>query len=168
MASLHEWPYCGRQNISSRMYLIMGGGYVLKFTNPGFGQFFNNYNVDIHGVKYEIYGTSKANKMRAFWDRESDALVGKILSDMLDVYEAICSSGGREIDSASLGKSRAIVARISGITPEPQTITNTGFLDLDFELPDIHKLPVEFAVGRSSKIGLRRRKPVDLQERTCP
>lgn len=126
----------------------MGGGYVLNFTNPGFDQFFNNYNVDIHGVKYEIYGTSKANKMRAFWDRESDALVGKTLSDMLDVYEAICSSGGREIDSASLGKSRAVVARISGITPEPQTITNTGFLDLDFELPDIHKLPVEFAVAQ--------------------
>jgi len=126
----------------------MGGGYVLNFTNPSFGQFFDDYNVDIHGVKYEIYGTSKANKMRAFWDRESDALVGQVISDMLDVYEAICNSGGRDIDLASLQRSRSIVNRISGITPDPQTSTNTGFLDLDFELPGIHKLPVESAVAQ--------------------
>lgn len=128
--------------------LDMGDGYVLEFTNVTFAQFFDDYNVDIYDSKYRIYGTSKAKRMRAFWDKETDAIVGRILSDMLDVYEAICNLDGRDIDLASLQKSRAIVARISGITPDPQTSMNLGFLDLDFELPSIHKLPVESAVAQ--------------------
>ncbi len=128
--------------------LDMRDGYVLSFTNPSFGQFFDDYNVAIHSDKYKIYGTSKANKMRVFWDRESDALVGRVLSDMLDVYEAICNSGGRDIDSISLKRSREVVARISGITPQSHTVTSAGFLNQDVDLPSIHKLPVESAVAR--------------------
>lgn len=128
--------------------LDMSGGYVLNFTNPSFGQFFNSYDVDIHSAKYEIYGTSKANKMRAFWDKESDALVGKTLSDMLDVYEAICNSVGREVDADSLDRSRLIVARISGVSPQSHIETSTGFLKQDVDIPSIHKLPVESAVAR--------------------
>ena len=29
---------------------------------------------DIHGTKYQTYGTSKAKKMLAFWENEPDAL----------------------------------------------------------------------------------------------
>ncbi len=126
----------------------MGGGYVLNFSNPSFGQFFDNYNVDIHSAKYEIYGTSKANKMRAFWDRESDAVVSRVLSDMLDVYEAICNSAGREIDSAVLKRCRVIIARIAGTIPGPPFGANTGFLNQVVDIPDVQNLPVEFAVAQ--------------------
>ena len=67
--------------------LVMGSGYVLDFSDATFGQFFNSYSVDIHGARYQTYGTSKANKMRAFWDTESDELVGRVLSEMLDICE---------------------------------------------------------------------------------
>ena len=49
--------------------LNMNGGYVLHFTDTQFGEFFNRYNVDIHNRRYETYGTSKAKKMRAFWEK---------------------------------------------------------------------------------------------------
>ncbi len=126
----------------------MGGGYVLNFSNPSFGQFFDDYNVDIHSAKYEIYGTSKANKMRAFWDRESDAIVSRVLSDMLDVYEAICNSAGREMDSAVLKRCRVIITRIAGTVPGPPFVANAVFLNQDVDIPDVQNLPVDFAVAK--------------------
>ena len=36
------------------------------FTDATFGDFFNRHSIDIHGHKYQTYGTSKAKKMRAF------------------------------------------------------------------------------------------------------
>ena len=56
----------------------MGGGVVLDFTNRSFASFFrDSLNIDIYSSKYESYGDSKAKRMRAFWDKESDAIVGK-------------------------------------------------------------------------------------------
>ena len=34
---------------------------------------------EIHSDRYKIQGSSKANKLRAFWRLESDYLVGKLL-----------------------------------------------------------------------------------------
>ena len=127
--------------------LAMGGGYVLDFADATFGQFFDSYHVDIYGARYQTYGTSKAKKMRAFWEAESDVLVGAVLSEMLDVYDADCELGRRERDSASLKRSREIVARLSGILPEAKSLTDEGFLSKEFQLPNVQKLPVEFAVS---------------------
>ena len=127
--------------------LAMGIGYVLDFNNATFGQFFKSHNVKIHSAKYQTYGTSKANKMRAFWEKESDVLVGRVLSEMLDTYEALCESGGYERDSTSLKRSREIVARLSGILPEAESITDEGFLSKEFQIPNVQKLPVDFAVA---------------------
>lgn len=123
--------------------LEMGSGYVLDFSDSTFGQFFYSFNIDIHGDGYQTYGTSKAKKMRAFWDTEPDVVVGHVLTEMLDVYEALCESGGRERDSTSLGKSREIVARLLGKDPRANAVTDKGFLDLQFEFPNIQKLPIE-------------------------
>ena len=125
----------------------MGGGYVLTFTDATFGHFFKDHGVDIHGVRYQTYGASKAKKIRAFWDKEADELVGRVLSEMLDIYDALCDSGGRERDSTSLRKSREIVARLSGTHVEAEFTTDEGFLIKDFQVPDTEKLPVEFAVS---------------------
>ena len=55
--------------------LGMGGGYVLDYTDATFDEFFKRHRVNIHGAKYRTYGTSKAKKMRAFWEQEKDPLV---------------------------------------------------------------------------------------------
>ena len=124
--------------------LGMEGGYVLDYNDMTFGQFFNRHRVNIHGTKYQTYGTSKAKKMRAFWQSEPDPLVGKVLSEMLDVYEANCKLNNKEIDTAVLQESRKIAARLLG-KPQPAPSSKTGddFLNREFAIPNIQNLPIE-------------------------
>lgn len=127
--------------------LGMESGYVLDYSDMTFGQFFNRHGVDIHGVKYQIYGTSKAKKMRAFWEREPDALVGQVLSDLLDVYEANCKLSGNETDALVLQESRKIVARLLGKPqPTPSSSADDDFLRREFAIPEIKRLPIDASV----------------------
>ena len=122
----------------------MQSGYVLDYSDATFGEFFNRHKVNIHGQKYQIYGTSKAKKMRAFWEQESDASVGKVLEELLDAYEADCSLNNRDTDADALDKSRAIVARLLGKTvPSKPTQTVDEFLHSEFSTPNIQQLPIE-------------------------
>lgn len=126
----------------------MQTGYVLDYSDATFGEFFKRHKTDIHGRKYQTYGTSKAKKMRAFWEQEPDEVVAPVLSEMLDSYEANCELSGREVDSGILDKCRAIVARISGKTSaETKSESVESFLDKEFKIPNIHKLPVESQVA---------------------
>ena len=127
--------------------LNMGGGYVLDFTDATFEEFFKHHDMHIHSDQYQTYGTSKAKKLRAFWERESDALVGSVLSEMLDNYQAECDLNGREPDTGLLAKSREIIARLSGKAAVAKTMVVEGFLNKEFEIPSIHKLPVETLVA---------------------
>lgn len=124
--------------------LTMEGGYLLDYNDMTFGQFFNRHRVNIHGVKYQTYGTSKAKKMRAFWESEPDILVGKVLSEMLDVYEANCKLNNKGIDQDILQESRKITARLLG-KPQPTPSSQTGddFLNREFTIPNIQNLPIE-------------------------
>lgn len=124
--------------------LNMQGGWVLDYSDATFGGFFSRHKVNIHDHKYQTYGTSKAKKMRAFWEQEPDALVGKVISEMLDSYEADCELKNQEIDKSILEKSRNIAARLSGKaeTVKPaQTVDD--FLHHEFTIPNIQKLPLE-------------------------
>lgn len=122
----------------------MQSGYVLDYSDPAFGEFFRRHKVDIHGPKYQTYGTSKAKKMRAFWEQESDNLVGKVLEELLEAYEANCSLNNRDADAGVLQKSRGIVARLMGkTTPSKPTQTVDEFLHSEFSIPHVRNLPIE-------------------------
>lgn len=124
--------------------LRMRGGYVLDYSDPTFGEFFNRHQVNIHGQKYQTYGTSKAKKMRAFWEQEPDALVGKVLGEMLDAYEADCCLNSRDVETSVLEKSREIVLRLSGVVASSgMTQTVDDFLHREFSIPHVQNLPVE-------------------------
>ncbi|MBF0106231.1 MAG: hypothetical protein HQM16_12995 [Deltaproteobacteria bacterium] len=124
--------------------LNMQSGSVLDYSDARFGGLFSRHKIDIHGLKYQTHGTSKAKKMRTFWEQESDALVGNVLSEMLDSYEAYCDLNSREIDKSVLEKSRNIVARLSGKTVSEKPLqTVDDFLHREFTIPNIQKLPVE-------------------------
>lgn len=124
--------------------LNMGGGYVLDYSDATYGEFFSRHKVDIHGRKYQTYGTSKAKKMRAFWEQEPDALVGTVLSEMLDSYEADCDLNGREIEAPVLEKARGIVGRLTGKpVPVKSAETEDQFLNREFTIPNIQRLPIE-------------------------
>ncbi len=73
---------------SLEQFLGMGGGYVLDFSDRTLGEFvFDAVGLDIHAEKYSAEGTSKAKKLRAFWNIESDYVVGKLLLALIE-YEA--------------------------------------------------------------------------------
>ena len=127
--------------------LGMGSGYVLDFSDVSFGQFFGSYNVDIHDIRYQTFGTSKANKMRAFWKWESDELVGRILSELFEVCEVLYGAAGHERDSVLLKKGGQIVARLSGVYPDTNSVTDRENSYKGFEVSNIQNLPVAPAVA---------------------
>ncbi len=125
--------------------LGMQSGYVLDYSDPTFGEFFKRHRVDIHSPKYQTYGTSKAKKMRAFWEQEPDTLVGAVLGEMLQAYEADCTLNGRNIEAPILEKAQNIVARLSGVSRPSKMVSQTvdDFLHNEFVIPNIRKLPIE-------------------------
>jgi len=130
-------------------FLDMSGGYVLRypdnsFSDKSFGAFFQRHSINIHGPKYQTIGTSKANKLRAFWDSEDDSVVGKVMSGMVDEYVVGCELNKKNVDAALLEKVRGIISRLNG---KPQTVkpaqTADDFLKHEFTIPNVHKLPIE-------------------------
>lgn len=126
--------------------LVTKPGYILDYSDPTFGALFNRHNISIHSPKYQTYGpnASKAKKLRAFWEQEPDSLVGNVLSELLDSYEADCELNNKNVDKSALEKSRSIVDRLRGkpkTTKFSQTIDD--FLHSEFTIPHIQKLPIE-------------------------
>jgi hypothetical protein len=65
--------------------LGMGTGYVLDFTNRSFADFvLDSTGRDIYDSRYDYGSGSKANRLRAFWQKEENDVVGKLMGDMLD------------------------------------------------------------------------------------
>jgi len=125
-------------------FLMMDGGYVLNYSDNSLGTFFTRQSIDIHGPKYQTYGTSKAKKLRAFWDNENDAVVSKVLSAMIDEYEVDCDLNKKQLDSELLVKVRGIVARLSGKSQSATpTQTVDDFLNRELTIPNIQNLPIE-------------------------
>ena len=123
--------------------LGMDGGYVLDYTDPRYGAFFERYGVTIHSAKYQVYGTSKAKKMRAFWELEPDALVSKVLQAILEGYEADCDLNKKQIDLPLLKKVQGFVARLSGAPPVKAGPSEDEFLNQEFSITNLQRLPIE-------------------------
>ena len=123
--------------------LRMRSGYVLDYTDTTFDEFFRKHRINIHGQSYQTYGTSKAKKMRAFWEQESDQIVASVLGEMLDSYEADCAISGTSQNDAALARCRAAVARLNGDVPKNIADEGNRFLSRDVTLPNVENLPVE-------------------------
>ncbi|KJG55383.1 hypothetical protein UA38_20080 [Photobacterium kishitanii] len=67
-------------------YFQMEGGYVLDFSNRTFATFFEYFDIDIEAPKYSkgYPSDSKGNRMKGFWDLESDATVGGVLLGLIE------------------------------------------------------------------------------------
>jgi len=95
-------------NIEKRkleILLGMGGGYVLDFSNRTFSEFvFDSTNLNIYEEKYNYWSGSKANRLRAFWDKESNFIVGKLIADLLEYWrtQKLINSGKIESSEQTL------------------------------------------------------------------
>ena len=81
--------------------LEMGEGYVLDFVNRTFEDFFlDSFNIEISNEKYNSGNSgSKANRLREFWKKESNYLVGKSIVELLDYSKEIGSSYNKSEDT---------------------------------------------------------------------
>jgi len=67
--------------------LGMGSGYVLNFSNNSFSEFvFDTVGRDIYDAQYDHGGSnSKANRLRGFWAKESNYVVGQLLTSLIEL-----------------------------------------------------------------------------------
>jgi len=121
----------------------MASGYVLDFSNNTFAEFFRETaNIDIYAEKYAFNGDSKAKRLRAFWEKEPDALVGKVLSGLLEVWQYNESQGGKSVDTPQYKKAAEIVARLTGKPPD-SALTEEEFLRRQYQDISITNLPID-------------------------
>lgn len=118
----------------------MASGYVLDFSNNTFAEFFRETaNINIYSPKYEFNGDSKAKRLRAFWEVEPDTLVGKILSELLEIWQYNATRNDSADDSILYKQAKDIVARLIGKRPDP-VATEQEFLYRQYQNISIKKL----------------------------
>lgn len=65
----------------------MSSGYVMRFSDRSFASFFRqDVGVDIYVDRFADNGTSKAKRLRRFWEIESRQNVGKALDELLKAW----------------------------------------------------------------------------------
>jgi hypothetical protein len=82
MSDLHKI-----EKLKLEKLLDMSEGYVLDFSNRTFSEFIlDSTNLEVYHDKYQDRGDSKANRLRTFWDKESNYIVGKLILDFLEYW----------------------------------------------------------------------------------
>jgi hypothetical protein len=132
----------------------MGGGYVLNFSNRTFSEFFLEFvGKDIDHARYEARGTSKANRLRSFWEQESNALVAKCIHELIEHARSETPSVVR--DEELLAECLAIQARLSqGKVVADIEAIRADDDDRDFEL--VAAAAVECIEKNQPELGLDR------------
>lgn len=98
--------------------LGMQNGYVLEFSNANFRDFFADVaHIDIYNAKYARAGTSKANRMRAFWELEPNYTVATVRGTLLENWEYLPTVGFEPPTREAL----AIIERLRGCGPVVDT-----------------------------------------------
>ena len=84
----------------------MASGYVLEFSNRTFEEFVRDSSgCNIYDSRYNQGSGSKANRLRAFWLKEPNTVVGKLLNELVE-----CGGGRADLKEPC----RQIVARLLG------------------------------------------------------
>jgi hypothetical protein len=88
----------------------MSSGYVLNFSDRTFQDFIWEYaRRDINDGAYSKYGTSKAKRLRAFWEVEQDNVVATLTHALLDHGSALAIIETKDLEAA-----RPVAVRLGG------------------------------------------------------
>lgn len=127
--------------------LGMSAGYVLDFTDKTFSEFFRTAcRINIDDNKYQINGTSKAKRLRAFWELDSDSIVGNALNEMLQSWQFLQTRGEKNADTPLFRDCASIVARLKGEGTKSKSVTVDDFLRVKFEKNSFTSLAIEPAI----------------------
>ena len=107
-----------RERAKFEELLDMSSGYVWGYSNSSFEYLFATVlDISIYDEKYIAYGGSKANRLRAFWDSESDREVGMILSAILEQHETPLRGKNNELFDECYGIAQRLLSGIPALAP---------------------------------------------------
>ena len=116
------------------------GGYVLDFSNRTFSEFFRENGINIDQDKYLKNGTSKMNRLRAFWETEQDKVVGEIIFELLDYGLAV----GELEEDENFKNGKKIASRLTGQNYREKSEANEKyFLSQSFEGINLDSLSLD-------------------------
>lgn len=99
----------------------MKSGYVLDFSDRTFQEFVgDSVGIDIYEEKYNYGSGSKANRLRGFWNVESNSNIGKLLEKLLEYCLEQAQSGEINFDVADENNYKdclIIVAKLKAENP---------------------------------------------------
>jgi len=125
--------------------LGMSSGYVLDYTNATFAELFREcVKVDIYDDIFAFNGDSKAKRLRAFWETQSDVLVGKVLKELLDVWSYENPEPNAK-DKATYEKASKIVKRLLIKSSSGET-NEDAFLKQQFSQLDVSKIGLDVSL----------------------
>lgn len=121
----------------------MNSGYVLDLSNDRFAEFFRQTaEKDIFSDKYAFNGNSKAKRFLAFLEVESDCISGKVLSEMLEIWNQSNLANKSKQKEAHYNQCKNIIRRLLGKTLEEED-SQEKFLKKDFENISVSKLDID-------------------------
>lgn len=123
----------------------MTSGYVLDFSNQSFASLFNTaVGMNIYSDKYNIYGDSKAKRLRSFWEQEPNTIVGKVLEELLSFWKYQQDSAGNKNYPPAYTDSVATCTRLLGRNNQSKAENpDETFLKKKFEGAEFEKLNIE-------------------------
>lgn len=121
--------------------LGMSGGYVLDFSNSKFADFFYSFDVDIYHDRYSGGGGSKANRLRTFWNIETNDLVAKALSDLIDISVITTEEGGEFLGVERVEIARNAITKL--LNDSNLKSEQISFVTRSIYVPDLSSLPIE-------------------------
>ncbi len=130
----------------------MQGGYVLEFSNSKFQQFiYNTFKINIYSSKYSVHGDSKAKRLRTFWDLENDNTIGRLINELIEVWETDKVLKNKSLSEAEKNlkdKAQNIAKRLLGIQNKIANKEETVeyFLNKDFEIVSLERLNIDGSV----------------------
>ncbi len=120
----------------------MSGGYVLDFKNQSFAAFFRDtVNVDIYSSRFSRHGSSKANRLRAFWDAESDQRVGKVLLGLLEYWEYAVGKPTNDTAKRLYAQCQKVASNLAGVAVKADP--ESEFLQKDFGAISIDRIQID-------------------------
>jgi hypothetical protein len=125
--------------------LGMASGYVLNFSDQRFAEFFRqDVGINIYDPRYAYNGTSKAKRLRAFWEIEEPTNLGRALEKLLEVWRYLNEPGKNERADRQFEECSRTAARLLG--RELKQETESDFLKRDFGAISVEGLDLDHAV----------------------
>ncbi|MFW6172824.1 MAG: TIGR02391 family protein [Elusimicrobiota bacterium] len=111
----------------------MESGYVLNFSDRTMGEFFrDDIGVDIYAEKYNYASGSKANRMRGFWLKANDKLVGKSIAKLIEYIKTqilIDGLGGKDFPPERIKAAKKIAEKLLGEKIKEESKSQATFRD---------------------------------------